>query len=233
METTPGVALTTGAIHNGQSRTRLQKSAETTPAVALARGGGGGLHGCSEDLDDAHPTRNQGSHLKRRSRPDGGVGREAGTVTVAGKGSGRGEGRDEKGSTRPLQDCHRAESLLPSAVHLEFYCLRQCTSNSIAFGSAPRILLPLAVHLEFYCLWQCTSNSIAFGSAPRREADSQPISQLARSAVSQTETHSSGVLSVADSPPSSGEERRPQGKQCPNGTAADRRLSGRRFEPPI
>ena len=35
-------------------------------------------------------------------------------------------------------------------------------------------------------------NSIAFGSAPRREADSQPISQLARPAVSQTETHSQG-----------------------------------------
>ena len=48
-------------------------------------------------------------------------------------------------------------------------------------------------------------NSIAFGSAPRREADSQPISQLARPAVSQTETHSLGFLSVADAAPSSGE----------------------------
>ena len=42
---------------------------------------------------------------------------------------------------------------------------------------------------------QCTThipisgNSIAFGSAPLREADSQPISQLDRPAVSQTETH--------------------------------------------
>ena len=31
-----------------------------------------------------------------------------------------------------------------------------------------------------------TQNSIAFGSAPRREADSQPISQFVRQAVSQT-----------------------------------------------
>ena len=50
-------------------------------------------------------------------------------------------------------------------------------------------------------------NSIAFGSAPRREADGQPISQLARQAVSQavsqasrqadrqTETRSLGVSS--------------------------------------
>ena len=56
-------------------------------------------------------------------------------------------------------------------------------------------------------------NSIAFGSAPRREVDSQPISPLARPAVSQTETHSLGVLSetnslgflsVANAAPSSG-----------------------------
>ena len=49
------------------------------------------------------------------------------------------------------------------------------------------------------------ANSIAFGSAPRREADSQPISPLARPAVSQTETHSLGYLSVAAAAPSSGE----------------------------
>ena len=55
-------------------------------------------------------------------------------------------------------------------------------------------------------------NSIAFGSAPRREADSQPISQLARPAVSQTETHSLGFLSVADVALSSGEEERLQNK---------------------
>ena len=48
-------------------------------------------------------------------------------------------------------------------------------------------------------------NSIAFGSAPRREVDSQPISPLARPAVSQTETHSLGFLPVADAAPSSGE----------------------------
>ena len=48
-------------------------------------------------------------------------------------------------------------------------------------------------------------NSIAFGSAPRREADSQPISQLDRPAVSQTEAHTLGFLSVADTGPSSGE----------------------------
>ena len=47
--------------------------------------------------------------------------------------------------------------------------------------------------------------SIAFGSAPRREADSQPISPLARPAVSETETHSLGFLSLADTAPSSGE----------------------------
>ena len=46
---------------------------------------------------------------------------------------------------------------------------------------------------------------MAFGSAPRREADSQPISPLARPAVSQTETHNLGFLSVADAAPSSGE----------------------------
>ena len=52
-----------------------------------------------------------------------------------------------------------------------------------------------------------SENSIAFGSAPRREADSQPISQLVRQAVSQavnrasrqadrqTETHSLGFFS--------------------------------------
>ena len=32
---------------------------------------------------------------------------------------------------------------------------------------------------------QGSANSIAFGKAPRREADSQPISQLGRQAVSQ------------------------------------------------
>ena len=66
-------------------------------------------------------------------------------------------------------------------------------------------------------------NSIAFGSAPRREADSQPISQLGRQAVSQTENTVWFFVS--------GEDQCPQGKQWPNGNAADRRLFGRRFEP--
>ena len=74
-------------------------------------------------------------------------------------------------------------------------------------------------------------NSIAFGSAPRREADSQPISQLARPAVSQTKTHSLGFLSMADPAPSSGEDLCSQGKQWPNGNAADCRLFGPGFEP--
>ena len=53
-------------------------------------------------------------------------------------------------------------------------------------------------------------NSIACGSAPRREVDSPPISQLDRPAVSQTETHSLGFLSVADTGPSSQENNRCQ-----------------------
>ena len=47
-------------------------------------------------------------------------------------------------------------------------------------------------------------NSIAFGSAPRREVDSQPFSPCARPAVSHTETHSLGFLSVADASLNSG-----------------------------
>ena len=74
-------------------------------------------------------------------------------------------------------------------------------------------------------------NSIALGSAPRREADSQPLDQLAKPAVNQTETHSLGFLSVADPAPSSGEDCCYQGKQWPNGNATDRRIFGRWFEP--
>ena len=44
------------------------------------------------------------------------------------------------------------------------------------------------------CFSSRPQKSIAFGSAPRREVDSQPISQLARPAVSQTETHSLGFF---------------------------------------
>ena len=47
----------------------------------------------------------------------------------------------------------------------------------------------------------------------------------------QTETHSLGFLSVADSPSTSMEDRPSQNKQWPNGNAADRRLFCRRFEP--
>ena len=61
-------------------------------------------------------------------------------------------------------------------------------------------------------------NSIAFG-APRREVESQPISQLDRPAVSQTETHTLGFLSVADTGPSSRENNRCQDWQWPNGNA--------------
>ena len=88
----------------------------------------------------------------------------------------------------------------------------------------------------FWCQCECTprllrfQNSIAFGSAPRRDVDSQPISPLARPAVSQTETHSLGFLSVANTAPSSG-DRLPWTKQWPNGNTADRSFSGRRFEP--
>ena len=57
------------------------------------------------------------------------------------------------------------------------------------------------------------ANSIAFSSAPRREADSQPISQIVRPIVSQTETRSLDFLSLADWGPSSGENRCSQGKQ--------------------
>ena len=42
-----------------------------------------------------------------------------------------------------------------------------------------------------------TRNAIAFGNALRREADSQPISELAIPAVSRTTTHNLGFLSVA------------------------------------
>ena len=81
------------------------------------------------------------------------------------------------------------------------------------------------------CTKGARENSIAFGSAPRREADSQPISQLDRPAVSQTETHTLGFLSVANTGPSSGENVGCQNWQWPNGNAGGRRLFGRRFEP--
>ena len=91
------------------------------------------------------------------------------------------------------------------------------------------------------CGWsQTKKNSIAFGSAPLREADSQPISQVVRPAVSQTVIRASRqadrntqfgfFFSVADSAPSSGEDSCWQDKQRSSGNTADRRLLGRRFE---
>ena len=81
-------------------------------------------------------------------------------------------------------------------------------------------------------------NSIAFGSAPRREADSQPISQLVRQAVSQTrqsvgqagrqtETPSFGFFSVAGLASCSGEDTGCQNKPQSNGNAAGRTLESR------
>ena len=82
-------------------------------------------------------------------------------------------------------------------------------------------------------------NSIAFGSAPRREADSQPISQLVRQAVSQDsqsgkqagrQKRTVWVLSVADSATSSRASSIYQNKQWSNGNAADHRRVGRWFD---
>ena len=47
----------------------------------------------------------------------------------------------------------------------------------------------------------------------------------------QTETHSLGFLSVAESALTSGEDSLPQNEQWRNNNAADRRLFRRRFEP--
>jgi len=71
-------------------------------------------------------------------------------------------------------------------------------------------------------------NSIAFGSAPRREVDSQPISQLDRPAVRQTETHTLGFLLVADTLCSSLNFKH---RWWPSGNACHRKFLGRRFEP--
>ena len=74
-------------------------------------------------------------------------------------------------------------------------------------------------------------NSIAFGSAPRREVDSQPISQLDRPAVRQTETHTLGFLLVADTLCSSRDRSHFKYRWWPSGNACHRQLLGRRFEP--
>ena len=108
----------------------------------------------------------------------------------------------------------------------------------------PALVLDLTTSLR--------GDSIAFGSAPRREAGSQPISQLVRPAgqanqsVSQassqsdsqsgkragrqTKTHSLGFFLVADLASSSGENRHRRNKQRSSGKAAGRRRIGRWFE---
>ena len=86
-------------------------------------------------------------------------------------------------------------------------------------------LIPLGM---FY--GKMPENSIAFGSAPQREAGSQPISQLARLAVSQAETHSVDFLSVADGFQAVGRTYVLRASFWANGNAADQRLFGRRFE---
>ena len=95
----------------------------------------------------------------------------------------------------------------PSAVVLT----KQCTQRQF-WGAQVPVLSPNdhpnpseGQQKDFIKNGMLKKNSIAFGSAPRREVDSQPISPLARPAVSQTETHSLGFLSVADAAPSSGE----------------------------
>ena len=75
------------------------------------------------------------------------------------------------------------------------------------------------------------ANSIAFGSAPRREVDSQPISQLDRPAVRQTETHTLGFLLVADTLCSSRDHTDFKHWWWPSGNACHCKLVGRRIEP--
>ena len=72
-----------------------------------------------------------------------------------------------------------------------------------------QILLPSAVHLE----------------------ERLTVSQAVPEPVSQTETHSLGFLSVADTAPSSGDSFVLILKQWPNGNAAAYGLFGWRFEP--
>ena len=70
--------------------------------------------------------------------------------------------------------------------------------------------------------------------APRREVDSQPIRQLDRPAVSQTETHTLGFLSflsIADTAISSRERMACHDWHRPNSNAGGCRQFVRRFEP--
>ena len=57
------------------------------------------------------------------------------------------------------------------------------------------------------------------------------MGQSDKPAVSQTETHTLGFLSVADMGPSSGENNWSQNWKWPNGKAGGRRIFGRQFEP--
>ena len=116
--------------------------------------------------------------------------------------------------------------------------IRRAYFSAKCFPVTRIMALAPQTHCPFGCcvgrdMWKplLAENSIAFGSAPRREADSQPISQLDRPAVSQTETHSLGFLSVADRGPSSGENNWSQSWQWANGNAGGRGRFGRRFEP--
>ena len=78
---------------------------------------------------------------------------------------------------------------------------------------------------------QHSQNSIAFGSAPRREVDSQPFSPCARPAVSHTETHSLGFLSVADASLNSGATLHCRASSGRMVTQPKRNFFGRRFVP--
>ena len=119
--------------------------------------------------------------------------------------------------------------------HMQVFCMRQITH-----GGGMMLMDVMddykISHMEVYSSREMLGkvfllNSFAFGSAPRREADSQPISQLNRPAVSQTETHSLGCLSVADTAAHSAETSCSQDWQRPNGNAGGHRLFGRWFEP--
>ena len=85
---------------------------------------------------------------------------------------------------------------------------------------------------------KCGTNSIAFGSAPRREADSQPVSQLVRQAVSHAVSptsrqaggqtaHTGWAFSVTDSATSSGEPNTWKISQWSNGNAVNQQQSDR------
>ena len=98
-------------------------------------------------------------------------------------------------------------------------------------GGVPRGPGPQPAYAVFHPRQLKNGNSIAFGGAPRREVDSQPISQLDRPAVRQTETHTLGFLLVADTLCSSRDQSDFQHRWWPSGNACHRKLVGWRFEP--